>query len=192
MEEGISYTFPSDCKIAALRGETLTGGAFARIDGKTSGTPDAVLFWTTLDGQRVPVKVIVSGKPELEALLAAHLGQGATTKAHLEAIGWPQYEVALRAMYNAEAAYNRASERGYPAREATALEAAQAALAKAEAQYPGAAGYGEAQAYAQAANYAKAAAGKAAMAAIEAGEDPAQAIAKMKAAFQAAARAAVD
>ncbi len=51
----------------------------------------------------------------------------------LAAIGWPQYEVAIRRVVNARAAYDRASEYGYPAAQAATLRAAEAGLERARA-----------------------------------------------------------
>lgn len=71
---GISYTFPANCPVAALAGKTVTGGMFGKRihNGKAF---DVVNFETLIDGK--PVCAIVAGKPELEAAFAAHQAEKA-------------------------------------------------------------------------------------------------------------------
>ena len=185
----ITYTFQRDCKVAALAGKTFTGGEFCRTDGKWQGEPDAVRFAEKVDGKTVMARI--AGKPELEAALAASKAEKAAVANRLAAIGWPQYKVAQRAAYNARAAYDRASERGYPAREAAAMRAAHEALDAARAQYPLAETYANAESYSLASNYVKAGAGARAMAAIEGGADPLAEVATMKSEWGVAAAQAV-
>lgn len=188
--EGITYTFGLDCKIEALRGKTVTGGRFCRADGKCAGEPDAVRFAERINGQVLVVRI--SGRPDLEAALAAEKAAAKAVADRLAAIGWTQYQAAQRSAVNAQEAYDRASERGYPVREAQAMDQALAALDAAKAQYPLAAAYAKAQSFSFASHHDKASAGRAAMAAIEAGADPIAAIAAMDASWSAAAAKAVQ
>jgi len=64
----ITYTFPADCPLAALRGVTVTGGKLQRVLINKVAT-DVVVFETKVNGQSVTAKV--AGKPELEAILAS-------------------------------------------------------------------------------------------------------------------------
>ena len=185
----ITYTFGRDCKVAALAGKTFTGGEFCRADGNWQGEPDAVRFVEKVDGKAVMAKI--AGKPELEEALAAGKAEKAAVADRLAAIGWPQYKAAQRAAYNARAAYDRASEYGYPAREAAAMRAADDALDGARTQYPLAAAYAKAESYSLANNYAKVGAGTKAMAAIGGGADPLAAVAAMEQEWSAAAAQAV-
>lgn len=190
----ITYTFPADCKVPQLRGVTATGGVFCVASGKWREPLDAVKFATKINGNGVIA--MVAGKPELEALLADHLARIAAEKAMLDAtlgaMGWPQYQAVQRRASNASEAYDRASEYGYPAKEAAAMQAADAALDAARAQYPGAAAYARAESYSFAANDQKASAGRNAMADIESGADPIATIAAMEAEWSAAAEKAVQ
>ena len=185
----ITYTFPSDCKVTQLRGKTFTGGEFCRIDGKWQGEPDAVRFAERFEGQIVMARI--AGTPELEAALAARKAEQQAVADRLAAIGWPQYQAAQRKASNARIAYDRASDRGYPAREAESMRIADANLAVARETYPLAAAYAQAETYSFANNYAKAAAGTRAMRAIEAGADPIATAEEMMTEWSAAAEQAV-
>jgi hypothetical protein len=74
----ITYTFPADHQIPALRGLIATDGKWATLlhQGKRV---DAVAFANRINGQ--PLVAIVAGKPELEALLATHRAEEAARKA---------------------------------------------------------------------------------------------------------------
>lgn len=63
----INYTFPADCKIEKLRNVTVTGGNIGRQ--RVNGTFVAVVNFTT--SPVGPLTVVVAGKPELEATIAA-------------------------------------------------------------------------------------------------------------------------
>ena len=190
----ISYTFPADCPIPALRGVTCEGGVLQRhvIRGELV---DVVAFATRVDGKSVVASV--AGKPELEAAVAAaktaeQEAQAAKRRALEAAVpGLAAYETAMAAYSRAAAAYDRASERGYPVAEAAAAKAAQQALDAVYAQYPATASWNKIIAYTQAANYDKSAAGDAARRTVEAGGDVMQAAADMEAAWSAAAARAV-
>lgn len=177
----ITYTFGADCPVDELRGMTATDGVFCNIDHRfiPGRDPDAVRF--VIDGRQVIVKI--AGRPELEAALAEAKAEKDRVTARLAEIGWPQYEAALLRMEKARDAYDRASERGYPSREAGALKHAEAALAQTRVDYPLAALYALAKSYARARNPVKAKHGCDAMRAIETGGDPADVIAKMQAAW---------
>jgi len=110
----------------------------------------------------------------------------------LTKIGWPDYEQIQLASEIARNAYDMASDYGYPAAEAVELNAADAALAEAQALYPGAAAYAKAIAYHESANYRKVAAGKQAMDAIERGADPVEAVTAMERDWAEAASKMVD
>lgn len=185
----ITYTFPTDCKVPQLRGKTFTGGEFCRIDGKLKGEPDAVRFAERFEGQIVMARI--AGTPELEAALAGYKAAQQAVADRLAAIGWPEYELLQRKAGNARIAYDSASDRGYPVREAAAMRAADEALDAARAQYPLAAAYATAVSYSMAGNYAKAAAGTRAMRAIEAGADPIATVEEMMTEWSAAAEQAV-
>ena len=185
----ITYTFPTDCPIAQLRGVTVTGGEFCRIDGKWQQEPDAVRFAERIEGKAVVARI--AGKPELEAALAVHKAVKQAIADRLASIDWPQYEAVQRKAYNARAAYDRASEYGYPAKEAAAMQAADEALTAARTQYPLAACYAKADSYSTAENDQKSSVGRKAMTAIEGGAEPLEAVAKMEAEWLAAAERAV-
>lgn len=186
----ITYTFPADCKIEQLRGMTVTRGEFCRIDGKWGGEPDAVRFAERIDGKILIVRI--TGKPELEAALAASKTEKQAVTDRLAAIGWPQYQAAQRIAYAARAEYDRASERGYPVREAAAMRAADEALDVARAQYPLAAAYAKAESYSMASHDQKSSAGRKAMSAIESGADPLVATEAMATEWSTAAERAVQ
>lgn len=186
----ITYTFPADCPVAALRGRTLTGGVFCRIDGKAAGTPDAVRFAERVEGNNIIARI--AGKPELEAALASQQAAAQARAARLAAIKWPEFEAVQRRAENAAHAYTRASEHGYPVDEAIADREAYAALEAARLQYPLAALYARALSYREASHYAKSGAGRRAMEAIEQGTDPAQAVASMEAEWADLCRRSVD
>lgn len=189
----ITYTFPESSSVADLRGKTFTGGVFCRIDGKWQGEPDAVNFGEhIIGGKEVTLKAIIKGKPELEAALAAHNAAKDAIKDRLNTIGWPVYQAAQSKAINARAAYDYASDRGYPVREAAAMQAADEVLDAIAQQYPLAAAYAKAESYSMAHNDLKSSAGTRAMRAIEGGADPLQAIADMEVAWSADAARAVD
>ena len=77
---GITYTFPSDFKVAALRGITATGGELCNSRGRWMEQEDAVRFVAPkLDGKTLVV--LCAGKPALETILAAHLAEKVETAA---------------------------------------------------------------------------------------------------------------
>jgi hypothetical protein len=192
----ITYTFPDQAAIPApLRGKTFTGGKLARH--MIGGAPvEVVMFAELVNGQTVAAKV--AGKPELEAAVAAIKAAEAQAKADAQTAleiavpGAAAYEAAMRTYANAAAAYDRASERGYPAKEAAAAQAADAALQAVFAQYPATALWSKIISYTQASNYSKSGVGEAAKKAVLAGENIAQAVEKMEADWLAAAQRAVD
>ena len=186
----ITYTFAADCPIAELRGVTATGGKFTRLDGKFTGTPDAVNFPTVLNGNGVVAKI--AGKPELEAALAAHLAAQKAVADRLAAIGWPEYQAAQSRAINARGAYDAASQYGYPSKQAQAMSGADDALEYAAGKYPLAALYAKAESFSFASNDSKSIAGRNAMREIEQGGDVVSAIEKMESAWSAAAQRAVD
>ena len=175
----ITYTFADDLKVPEiLRGVTCTGGVFCAKSGKFSDPIDAVKFDTVIYNKRITA--IIAGKPELEVLLAQHLAAIAAKNAILANIGWPQYQKIQSTAINARSAYNVASERGYPVKEARAMQVAEEALDAARTQYPFAAAYALAESYSMASNDQKSNAGHKAMAEIESGDDPFSVIEKMK------------
>ena len=190
----ITYTFPDQAAIPApLRGKTFTGGKLARH--MIGGAPvEVVMFVERINGQTVAAKV--AGKPELEAAVAAIKAAEAQAKADAQATleiavpGAAAYEAAMRTYANA-AAYDRASERGYPAKEAAAAKAADAALQAVFAQYPATALWSKIIGYTQASNYSKSGAGEAAKKSVLAGENIAQAVEKMEADWLESAQRAV-
>lgn len=189
----ITYTFPADSKVAELAGKTFTGGKFCRADGKWQGEPDAVSFGEQIVGVKtVMLKALISGKPELEAALAAQNAENAAIESRLSVIGWPAYQSAQRKAINARGDYDAASEYGYPQKQAGAMHAADAALDAAALKYPLAAAYARAESYSMASNYAKSGAGARAMMAIEGGADPLTTITAMEADWSAAAKCADD
>lgn len=190
MDGKLTYTFADDCPITQLRGITVTGGKFCRIDGAWQKEPDAVRFRERIDGKAIVARI--TGKPELEAALRAHTNAERERAARLAAIGWPAYQAVQRAAANARAAYDRASEYGYPAKAAAAMRTTDEALAAARVQYPLAAAYARAESYSMAANDQKASAGCKAMAAIESGADALATIQAMEAEWSAAAERAVQ
>ena len=174
----ITYTFPGDCKIAQLRGVTVYGGEFCNASGNWQGPIDAVKFETQVDGRNV--KALIAGKLELEQALALHLAAIAAKDAILASLGWAQYQAAQKTAINARYAYDAASERGYPVKQAAAMHKANEALDAARAQYPLAAAYAKAESYSLASHDQKASAGCRAMAAIESGADPVATVAEME------------
>lgn len=181
----ITYTFPADCPVVQLRGITVSGGEFVRLDGKWQQEPDAVRFGDTIEGKAIVARI--AGKPELEAALAASHVEKQAVADRLAAIGWPQYQKVQSRAYNARAAYDRASEHGYPVTEARAMQVADEALAIIAKQYPASEAYAKAESYSIASNYAKAAAGRQTMKMIECGADPIIAIEAMEREWSAAA-----
>ena len=190
MDGKLTYTFATDCPVPQLRGITATGGTFCRIDGAWQKEPDAVRFRERIDGKAIVARI--AGKPELEAALIAHKNAEIEIAAKLAAIGWPAYKAVQRAAENARESYDRASEYGYPAKEAAAMRITDEALAAARVQYPLAAAYARAESYSMAANDQKASAGRTAMAAIESGADALATIQAMEAEWSDAAERAVQ
>lgn len=188
--EKITYTFTADCPVAQLRGVTVYGGVFCAASGKYNDPIDTVRFTTKVDGRVVTARI--AGKPELEQLLAEHLAAEAAKVATLASIGWPQYQAIQSRAINARGAYDAASEYGYPAKEARAMQAADEALDAARAQYPLAAAYALAESYSMAAHDQKSSAGHTAMAAIESGVNPISAVTKMEADWTASAAKCVS
>lgn len=186
----ITYKFSDDCQIHQLRGKTVTGGVFCRVDGKCIGEFDAVRFFEQIEGNTVMARI--AGKPELEAALAAHRAAQKSKQDRLAAIGWSEYKAIQSTAVNACAAYDHASEHGYPAKEAAALRAADEALEQARIEYPQAAAYAKAEAYWMAANDQKSSAGRTAMSEIEDGADPIAAVEKMAQVWGDAAKKSVD
>ena len=89
----ITYTFPSDFRVAELRGKTFTGGNLGRSDGKWQKEPDVVDFGEQRIGNKnVVLKVQIADRPEFEAILAVHKAEKETIEARLAAIGWPIYQ----------------------------------------------------------------------------------------------------
>lgn len=191
----ITYTFPLDCPIADLRGVTVSGGKIGNhlIAGKLV---EVVSFETKVNGK--PVAAKVAGKPELEAAVAAVKADAAKAKANaraeLEAAvpGLIAYEQASIRYSRAAAAYDSASEHGYPAKEAAAAEAADKALQEVFAQYPATALWAKIIKYTQASNYSKSSAGDVARKSVEAGESIEAVVKKMEADWLGAAQRAVD
>ena len=192
----ITYTFAADCPVVALRGITCDGGVFDQhvIERKLV---DVVVFATKVQGKTVTARV--TGKPELEAALAAANAAAddlaATKRAALEAAvpGLSVYEAASAAYSRAASSYDYASERGgYPVREAAAADAADKALQAVMAQYPATALWRKIIAYTEASNYSKSGAGNTAKKLVEAGGDITTAAATMEADWAEAARRAVD
>lgn len=186
---GISYTFGQDSQIPELRGVTCQGGEFFRLDGK-AGEPDAVRFATRVNGKQVAARI--AGKPELETALAEYKAAEERREAILVAIKWPEYQAIQRKAINARAAYDRASERGYPVAQAQAMRLADEALDQARSAFPLAAAYAMAEDFRLASNDVKSAAGSRAMQAIETGADALQAVANMKAEWDAYCARVVD
>lgn len=185
---GITYTFATDCGIKELAGETVTGGKFDEM--VIAGKKEIIIrFATRIAGKGVIAKI--AGKPELEALYAKQCAKQARSAAILEQLGWPIYRKIQTAASNARAAYDAASEHGYPMREAAAARKADEALQQARIEYPGAAAYAVAESYSFASSDLKAAAGRKAVEAIEQGADPLATIEAMQTAWSEAAAKAV-
>ncbi len=154
----------------------------------------------TTAGKRVRLSLKIEGKPELAVLIAdlqarqAEIAQAtAAREARVAAIpGLAALRAAISAREDAYARYQRASEHGYPAREAHAWHVAEHVARDLATEYPHAAGYLKAEAWSRAANYAKAAAGSRAMARMADGEDYMIVLADMEAEWTAAARRAVE
>lgn len=191
----ITYTFPASCPVLALRGVTVTGGVFDTqlVERKLV---DVVKFATKVDGKAVIARV--AGKPELEAALAAHKADiakvAADKRAALEAAvpGLGKYETAYRKWLIACAAYDRASERGYPVREGAAMKAADEALQAVFAQNPATRLWREIERHQHADHHEMAAAGNRAAAAVMSGVPIEQAAVAMADEWSAAARRCVD
>ena len=174
----ITYTFAIDCKTPQLRGITATGGEFCRADGKI-GPYDAVQFSAPKVAGK-SIMAMIAGKPELESALAKHMADEKAVADRLIALGVPEYTAAQNAYLNAQSAYDHASERGYPVREARELKIAEEKLDAARIAYPLAAAYAKAESYAESQNYIKARHGKDAVTAIQNGSDPLATVAKMQ------------
>jgi hypothetical protein len=185
----IEYTFPAEFPIRELAGQTVRGGVISEIEQRGCTIP-TVEFATTISGRRVIAKI--EGKPELEAIYQDHLAAIRRKQETLAAIQWPAYQATQRTAINAAEAYERASEQGYPVREAAAALKADEALQEARANYPLAAAYALAESYSHAANDSKASAGQRAMQRIEQGQDPLAVAAEMQSEWSAAASKAVE
>jgi hypothetical protein len=102
--------------------------------------------------------------------------------------GMKMVEAARAALVNARGAYDDARERGgYPAREAAAMNKAEAAYAEAKKQFPRAAAWMKADSYEMARHDEKSSAGRRAKERIENGEDAATVLAEMETEWSAAA-----
>lgn len=195
MSTDITYTFPADYPHDELRGVTFTGGSLTRIvvDRKPV---DAVAFKATLIGGRT-VTARLDNKSDLQAAVAEAKAEEQriedAKRAVLEAAipGLSQYEAAMRNYSNAMEAYNRASERGYPAREAAAADAADKALTAIHEQYPATVAWRKIEAYCLARNHDKSAAGDVARRSVQAGGDVFSAAEKMEADWKSAAERAM-
>jgi hypothetical protein len=201
MKMSNTYTFHQDHSIKDLRGKTFTVAKFDKIlnNGKRV---DAAVFKESFQGK--PIMALVSGKPELEAMLAAKNAEkerkaaadraaAAADRAELEAAvpGVTEYESAMRKYQNAQADYERASERGYPAKEAAAASAADVELRAVMKKYPATALWRKVQGYVNASNYDKQGAGMAADSAIRSGTPIADAVEEMEAAWKSDAERAM-
>ena len=187
----IEFTFPEDCPVKELAGVTVKGGR--PVNAGANGR--CVEFATKVNGKSVMARI--AGKPDLEAAVARYDAEQAAVqqakRAALESAvpGLAQYEAAMRNYYNAQAAYDKASQHGYPVKEAAAAEAAEKALDAIHEQYPATSAYREIVSYQQASNYDKSAAGDKAMRAVEAGGDIFAVAAAMRAEWSAAAEKSV-
>lgn len=65
----VNYTFPADFPIKAVAGRSFTGGTLVRYPVNKK-IELMILFPALIEGK--PLYVRIAGKPELEALLAAH------------------------------------------------------------------------------------------------------------------------
>lgn len=190
----ITYTFPADCPIAALRGVTCTGGQVSRhnVGGKAV---EVVAFETKVNGKSV--MAAVEGKPELVAAVAAVKAAEAKAAADKQAAlelavpGLAAYEAASTAYSIAADAYDRASERGYPVREAANAKTADAALQAVFEKFPATKLWAQIKTYSYGSNYDRAGAADAAKKSVLAGVPIAEAVAKMEADWSAAASRAV-
>lgn len=188
----IEYTFPADCPVKELAGVTVKNGR--PVNAGANGR--CVEFETKVGGKSVMARI--AGKPELEAAVAQYdadlEAEKQAKRAALESAvpGLAEYESAMRNYYNAQAAYEKASEHGYPVREAAAADAADKSLAAIHEKFPATVAYREIKSYQQATNYDKSSAGDKALRAIEAGRaDIFEIVAAMRAEWSAAAEKAV-
>lgn len=195
VQMNITYTFPDDCPLPQLRGVTFTGGRMTKtkIDGELI---DAIVFDAPLiDGRTITARL--DNKPDLQAIVAsakeaADIAAAAKQAAIEESVpGLASYEAAMSAYSNALADYERASQYGYPAKEAAAAESADNALQAVHVQYPATVAWRKIESFCQASNYDKSAAGDVARRSVEAGNDIFEAVAKMESDWQAAAERAV-
>lgn len=105
--------------------------------------------------------------------------------------GLNEYENASKKYANAVAAYDAASERGYPSREAAAASLADAELKEIMSKFPATALWRRVQIYLSSSNYQKMAAGKEADRAIRAGAPIEEAVKNMESQWLASARRGV-
>lgn len=182
---GIEYTFPADCPVPQMRGVTCYGGKQqkAKIDGKCV---DVVAFSSPLIGG-LTVTAKIENHPALKAIVDA---ANATAAAELmvrrsfvesSVPGLAEYESAAKDVSIALSDYERASGRGYPAKEAAALSAAENKLNRVHDDYPATAAWRKIVAYSQASNVSKHSAGLGAIKAVEAGENVFMVAARMEA-----------
>ena len=106
--------------------------------------------------------------------------------------GMPELEAAANDLSRARYAYDRASDHGYPVREAQAVSEAEAAYKPLLALYPASAAYRKAASWERASNYAKSAAGRKACGRILAGEEYAMVLTEMESEWSGAAQRAVN
>ena len=131
----ITYTFPADCPIAALAGQTATGGVIRKlpIDRKLT---DVVVFETQFGGKNIIARI--AGKPELEAALAAKEIEQAAKEAERQA-AQKAFEAAPEGQREVLriAEYNSYSENHYPGSRAWMInQAARKALEAFDAAHP--------------------------------------------------------
>lgn len=158
-----------------MRGVTCYGGKQqkAKIEGKYV---DVVAFSSPLIGG-LTVTAKIANHPALKAIVDAVNATAAAEflakRACLEAAvpGLAEYESAAKDVSIAFAAYERASDRGYPAKEAAALSAAENKLNRVHDDYPATVAWRKIVAYSQASNVSKYSAGLSAIKAVEAGEN---------------------
>ena len=183
----IRYQIEDTHPDARLRGLVVEGELETR-----DGVDLLVVGLVTLPGgTRANLSLRVYGRPELEAAWAAMVETNRIRDGVLTRIGWTAYSAAQENLINAREAYSRASEHGYPAREARELKEAADVCEIARGGYPLAAAYGVAVAWCEASNDRKCAAGRRARQAIEAGENIPAAISAMRDEWSRAAAEAV-
>lgn len=130
--EKITYTFPADFRVAALAGQTVTGGvpSFVFRDRKTVLV---VEFATLVDGKKVTARL--DDKPDLQALVDAYNAQQEIMAVNLiaqraalaESLSWSisaEYEAHSRAVeHMSEHGFAPKSKKDYPALTAEATKA---------------------------------------------------------------------